>query len=76
MTKHQNGKRTSHMHALAKGWDMVAEDCDDPCQSIPMNPKRKRFLADAEFTRLGQVLDEVAGNGSPISAGPATRSAC
>ena len=32
----------SHMYALAKGWDMVHEDCEDPCQSIPMNPKRKR----------------------------------
>ena len=36
-----------------------------------MNPKRKRerFLTDAEFTRLGQVLDEVSGKGSRISAG-------
>ena len=64
----------SHMYALARGWDMVPEDCDDPCQSIPMNPKRKRerFLTDAEFTRLGQVLDEVSGNGSRISAGAVT----
>ena len=33
---------------------MVPEDCDDPCESIPLNPKRKRerFLTDAEFTRL------------------------
>ena len=61
----------SHMYALAKGWDMVPEDCDDPCRSIPMNPKRKRerFLTDAEFTRLGRVLDEVSGKGSRISAG-------
>ena len=60
----------THMYKLAKGWEMVPEDCD-PCQSIPMNPKRKRerFLTDAEFTRLGQVLDEVSGKGSRISAG-------
>ena len=36
-----------------------------------MNPKRRRerFLTDAEFTRLGQVLEEVSGNGSRVSAG-------
>ena len=61
----------SHMYALARGWDMAPEDCDDPCEFIPMNPKRKRerFLTDAEFTRLGHVLDEVSGKGSRISAG-------
>ena len=60
-----------HMYALAKGWDMAPEDCDDPCEFIPMNPKpkRERFLTDAEFTRLGHVLDEVSGQGSRISAG-------
>ena len=21
----------SHMYALARGWDMAPEDCDDPC---------------------------------------------
>ncbi len=61
----------SHMYGLARGWDMAPEDCDDPCEFIPMNPKRKRerFLTDAEFTRLGHVLDEVSGKGSRISAG-------
>ena len=36
-----------------------------------MNPKRsrERFLTDAEFTRLGRVLDEVSGKGSRVSAG-------
>ena len=36
-----------------------------------MNPKRsrERFLTDAEFTRLGKVLDEVSGKGSRVSAG-------
>ena len=64
----------TYMFKLAKGWDMVPEDHDDPCQSIPMNPKRKRerFLTDAEFIRLGQVLDEVSGNGSQVSAGAIT----
>ena len=60
----------THMYALARGWDLTPEDCD-PCRSIPMNPKRRRerFLTDAEFTRLGQVLKEVSGNGSRVSAG-------
>ena len=63
-------KTLTHMYALARGWDMAPEDCH-PSRSIPMNPKRKleRFLTDAEFTRLGQVLDEVSGNGSRVSAG-------
>ena len=63
-------KTLTHMYALARDWGMAPEDCD-PCRSIPMNPKRsrERFLTDAEFTRLGQVLDEVSGKGSRVSAG-------
>ena len=63
-------KTLTHMYALARDWGIAPEDCH-PCQSIPMNPKRsrKRFLTDAEFTRLGQVLDEVSGKGSRISTG-------
>ena len=59
----------THMYALARGWGLAPEDCN-PCRSIPMNPKRKRerFLTDAEFTRLGQVLDEVSTKGG-ASAG-------
>ena len=62
------------MFKLAKGWDMVLEDHDEPCQSIAMNPKRERerFLTDAELSRPGQVLDEVSGNGSQLSAAPIT----
>ena len=64
----------SHMYGLAADWEMTPEDCDNPCQAIPANPERKRerFLTDAEFTRLGQVLDEVSGNSSQISAGAVT----
>ena len=42
----------THMFALAKGWGIVAVDCN-ACQFIPMNPKhmREQFLTDAEFTR-------------------------
>jgi len=64
----------TYMYKLAKGWDLVPEDHEDPCQSIPMNPKRKRerFLTDAEFTRLGQVLDEVSDKSSQVSDGAVT----
>ena len=64
----------SHMYVLAGDWEMVPEDCDNPCQAIPANPERKRerFLTDAEFTRLGQVLDEVSGKRSRVSAGAIT----
>ena len=52
----------SHMYVLAGDWEMMPEDCANPCQAIPANPERKRerFLTDAEPTRLGQVLDEVS----------------
>ena len=49
----------SNMDKLARGCDMVVpEDCDDACQSILSNLRRKRnrFLTDAEFTRLGLML--------------------
>ena len=48
---------------------MVPEASDDPCKSIPLNPARKqeRFLTDAGFTCLGQVLDEVSGNRRQVS---------
>ena len=53
---------------------MVPEACDDPCKSISLNParKRERFLTAAEFTRLGQVLDELPANRSQVSAGETT----
>ena len=60
-------KTLTHIYALARDWGIAPEDCH-PCRSIPMNPKRSRdrFLTDAEFTRLGQVLDEVSGKGSRV----------
>ena len=63
-------KTLTHMYALARDWGIAPED-SHPCRSIPMNPKhsRERFLTDAEFTRLGQVLDEVSGKGSRVSTG-------
>ena len=63
-------KTLTHMYALARDWGIAPEN-SHPCRSIPMNPKhsRERFLTDAEFTRLGQVLDEVSGKGSRVSTG-------
>ena len=63
-------KTLSHMYRLAEGWGMVPEGCN-PCRSVARFPERKRerFLTDAEFARLGQVLDEAVtqGNATPTS---------
>ena len=52
-------KTLSHMYRLAEGWGMVPEGCN-PCRSVEKYPERKRqrFLTDAEFARLGRVLDK------------------
>ena len=60
-------KTLTHMYALARDWGIAPED-SHPCRSIPMNPKHSRET-EAEFTRLGQVLDEVSGKGSRVSTG-------
>ena len=65
----------SLMYRLAEGWGLVPEGCN-PCLSIVKYPvrKRERFLTDGEFTRLGQVLDEVENrNGASTSAVAAIR---
>ena len=63
-------KVLSHMYGLAAGWGMVPEGCN-PCRSIAKYPERKRerFLTDAEFARLGQILEEAVtcGSASPTS---------
>ena len=58
-------KTLSHMYRLAAGWGMVPEGCN-PCRSVARFPERKRerFLTDAEFARLGRVLDEAVTQGS------------
>ena len=58
-------KTLSHMYRLAAGWGMVPEGCN-PCRSVATFPERKRerFLTDAEFARLGRVLDEAVTQGS------------
>ncbi len=53
------------MYRLAADWGLVPEGCN-PCRSIAKYPprERERFLTDAEFTRLGQVLDQAETEGS------------
>ena len=54
----------SLMYRLAEDWGLVPEGCN-PCRSVVKYPQRRRerFLTDEEFTRLGQVLDEVETQG-------------
>ena len=54
----------SLMYRLAESWGLVPEGCN-PCRLAVRFPERKRerFLTDGEFTRLGQVLDEVEARG-------------
>ena len=59
----------SLMYRLAEDWGLVPEGCN-PCRSVVKYPQRKRerFLTDEEFTRLGQVLDEIATEGGASPA--------
>ncbi len=68
-------KVLSHMYRLGTGWGLVPEGFN-PCRSIGKYPERsrERFLTDAEFTRLGRVLDEAVDSGSvPLTAVTAIR---
>ena len=60
----------SHMYTLAEGWGAISEGTN-PCRSVVKYParRRERFLTDAEFDRLGRVLDEapVRGGASPAA---------
>ena len=65
VTANRAVKVLSHMYRLGEGWGMVPEGCD-PCRSVEKYPERRRerFLTDAEFARLGRVLDEAVDNGT------------
>ncbi len=54
----------SHMYTLAQGWGAVPEGTN-PCRSVVRYParRRERFLTDAEFDRLGRVLDAAPARG-------------
>ena len=70
VTANRAVKVLSHMYRLGEGWGMVPEGCD-PCRSVEKYPERRRerFLTDAEFARLGRVLDEAvdSASASPIA---------
>ena len=59
----------SHMYRLAEGWGMAADGAD-PCGSVNRYPakRRERFLTDAEFEKLGRVLDEAETRGGAVAA--------
>ena len=68
-------KVLSHMYRLGAGWGLVPEGFN-PCRSVEKYPERsrERFLTDAEFTRLGRVLDEAVDSGAaPLTAVTAIR---
>ena len=68
-------KVLSHMYRLGTGWGMVPEGLN-PCRSVEKYPERsrERFLTDAEFARLGRVLDEALDSGAaPLTAVTAIR---
>jgi len=48
------------MLTVAEGWDMRAGN-SNPCKGVPRfpEPRRERFLTDAEFARLGKALREI-----------------
>ncbi len=59
-------KILAHMYRLGEGWGLVPAGCN-PSRAIEKYPERgrERFLTDAEFARLGRVLDE-AVDGGPV----------
>ncbi len=63
-------KILSHMYRLGVGWGLVAEG-RNPCRLVEKLPERprERFLTDAEYARLGRVMDEAVESGaaSPVA---------
>ncbi len=70
VTANKTVKVLSHMFKLGEGWGLAPEGFN-PCRSVEQYPERRRerFLTDAEFARLGKVLDEsiAGGRGSPMA---------
>ena len=70
VTANKAVKILSHMFRLGEGWGLVPEG-SNPCRSVEKfaERSRERFLTDAEFARLGRVLDDsiAAGRGSPAA---------
>ena len=75
VTANKSVKLLSHMYRLGESWGLVPEGFT-PCRSVEKYPERsrERFLTDAEFTRLGHVLDEAVDSGVvPLTAVTAIR---
>ena len=75
VTANKSVKLLSHMYRLGEGWGLVPEGFT-PCRSVEKYPERsrERFLTDAEFTRLGHVLDQSVKSGAvPLTAVTAVR---
>ncbi len=51
----------SAMYKLAESWELAPDGSSNPCRAIAEYPgrRRERFLTEAEFTRLGEALDQV-----------------
>ena len=54
----------SQIYTKAREWGIVADGIN-PCRQVELyrQRKRERFLTEAEFERLGRVLDEASENG-------------
>ena len=75
VTANKSVKLLSHMYRLGEGWGLVPEGFN-PCLSVQKYPERsrERFLTDAEFTRLGHVLNEAVASGAvPLTVVTAIR---
>ena len=61
------------MCRLGEGWGLAPEGCN-PYRKIEKFPERSRehFLTDAEFARLGQVLDKAVADGRGLLTAVAT----
>ena len=59
----------THMFKLAAGWGIVPEGTN-PCRTVVKYRERKRdrYLTDAEYHRLGSVLDEALIEGGATAA--------
>ena len=59
----------SHIFRMAQVWGLV-EDGENPCLSVTRyrSRKRERFLTQAEFARLGRVLEEAPATGGASPA--------
>ena len=62
----------THMFKLAAGWGIVPEGTN-PCRTVVKYRERKRdrYLTDAEYHRLGSVLDEALIEGGANDVGTA-----